>query len=99
MRDVLASLFTSKKFLAMVAGIALTVILRVAGKFGIALDPATAKEAADAIALLVGSYCIGQGVADHGKEAAIINADVKASDPAAAVSAIINEAVKPPVKP
>jgi hypothetical protein len=83
MKDVLVELFSSKKFIAMIAGVLATVLLRLAGKFNVALDPDTAKQAADAVALLVASYCVGQGVADHGKEAAKITSQAPQSAEAA----------------
>lgn len=75
MKDVLAELFASKKFTVMLAGGIATVLIRVAGHFHIALDADSAKQAADALSLLVASYCVGQGLADHGATAAQIHAD------------------------
>lgn len=65
--NLLKSLFSSKKFIAMLAGLIGIVALKV---FKISVDPATVIE----IVSLVGAYILGQGISDNGKEAAKINA-------------------------
>jgi len=65
--QILQTLFTSRKFLAMLSGLIALVALKV---FKIALDPATVAEMVG----LISVYILGQGVADNGKEAAKINA-------------------------
>lgn len=64
MKDVLKSLFASKKFLALLAGLLAWLI----GKAGLDLP------ADDLLPMLgvISVYLLGQGVADHGKEAAKI---------------------------
>lgn len=79
---VLADLFSSKKFLASFSGAILVLVLKVSGKAGIVLDPATAGEIANLVAVLVAAYVVGQGQADHGKEAAQITADAAADSKA-----------------
>lgn len=59
MLEILKTLFSSKKFLVMLAGI----ILAVANKLGLDLDP----ELVNQILALVGVYIVGQGIADRGK--------------------------------
>lgn len=63
---LLQSLFGSKKFLAMLAGLISLVALKV---FKLTLDPTTVGE----IVALIASYIVGQGISDSGKEAAKIS--------------------------
>ena len=56
---VLKSLFSSKKFVAMIAGVLATLI----GKIGFDVPTETINQ----VVALVGTYVVGQGVADHGK--------------------------------
>lgn len=63
---VLKDLFSSKKFLVMLAAI----VMAAASKLGLALDP----ELVNQILALAGAFIVGQGIADHGKEAAKVNA-------------------------
>lgn len=74
--NLLKSLFSSKKFVAMLAGLIGIVALKV---FKIVVDPATVIE----IVSLVGAYILGQGISDNGKEAAKINAVGASADGAA----------------
>lgn len=62
MLQIIKALFSSKKFLVMLAGI----ILASASKLGLDLDPDLVNQ----ILALAGAYILGQGIADHGKEAA-----------------------------
>lgn len=65
MTEALKNLFSSKKFLMAIAA----TIVTLGAKYGLNLDP-------ELIALIVGTFAsaiIGQGIADHGKEAARIN--------------------------
>lgn len=64
--DVLRELAGSKKFLVLITGL----IVAGAAKLGLHLDDQTVAE----IVGLFAAWLIGQGVADHGKEAAKINA-------------------------
>lgn len=77
MKDLLASLFSSKKFLVMLAGI----ILAIASQLGLNIDP----KLLDQILTMVSVYIVGQGIADHGKEAAKVAAAAPANDNAEAV--------------
>lgn len=74
MKEALAGLFSSKKALATMAGMAATALITLAGKYGWALDPAAAKTLTAAVLGLVGLYVLGQGAADLGKEKAKIEA-------------------------
>ena len=62
MKQLLVSIFTSKKFIAMLAGL----ILAAAAKIGLNLDEAALVTLLSPIL----AYIIGQGIADHGKERA-----------------------------
>jgi len=62
MLQILKALFSSKKFLVMLAGI----LLASASKLGLDLD----EDLVNQILAMVGAYVVGQGIADHGKEAA-----------------------------
>lgn len=59
---------TSKKFIVAVVG----VIIAIAGKHGLSLDPQTVEH----VVYLFVAYLLGQGIADHGKEAAKVNGTV-----------------------
>lgn len=67
--DVIKGLLSSKKFVATITGIIATLV----AKIGWEVD----GEALAAIVALIVSYVVGQGVADHGKEAAIVAAAAK----------------------
>lgn len=62
--DLLRSLFTSKKFIAALSGSIFTLV----AKLGLDIDRETIAE----IVTLFGLYIVGQGIADHGKERAIV---------------------------
>lgn len=64
--NMLKQLLTSKKFVAMIAGLIVTLLAKL--KFNV--DPTTIAEL---VAMIV-AFILGQGVADSGKEAAKINA-------------------------
>ena len=66
--SVLKALMTSKKFLAMLIGCVLAIAVR------LGMDPEAAKPVAEQIVALVAAYVVSQGVADHGKERALIQA-------------------------
>lgn len=55
----------SKKFQVFIASVIMLVLTQLAG-----LDEAAAANMKEGIMALAGTYLIGQGVADHGKEAA-----------------------------
>ena len=61
------SLARSKKFAALLAGLGATLAVNHLG-----LDPAVAEDLSTKVVGLVMAYLLGQGVADHGKEKAII---------------------------
>lgn len=61
-KDVLAALFGSKKFVAMLVGL----LVWFGGKLGLKLSEADLYPAV----ALIASYILGQGAADFGKEAA-----------------------------
>ena len=66
---VLMELISSKKAIASVSGVIVSVLVL---KLGIGEDQA--KEIAQAVVALTVAYVVGQGVADHGKSAAQIAA-------------------------
>lgn len=78
MKDLLAELFASKKFVGMIGGVLTTGLIYVAGKAGIGLDPATADLFAAKACALVAVYVGAQGVADHGSTAATIHTEAAA---------------------
>lgn len=67
--DLIRSLLSSKKFVAFLIG----VVISIGGRYGVNLDPDVVREV---IGLTI-AYIIGQGIADHGKDAAKINAAVE----------------------
>jgi len=69
--DVLKALLASKKFTAMIIGIIATFM---SDRFGLP------KEQMIQVIGLIISYIIGQGIADHGKEAAKIIEGVEPGD-------------------
>jgi len=74
MKEALKGLFGSKKALAGIAGAATTALLLLAQKHGYGLDPEATKLLIGAVLGLAGTYVLGQGVADWGKEAAKVQA-------------------------
>lgn len=64
-KNALAGIFASKKALALIAG----GIVAGCAKFGWNVS----NDMVMAIFAFVGTYIVGQGVADHGKEAAKVN--------------------------
>lgn len=66
MKKAVAELFSSKKFLVMITAIIAYVLARV----GWDVDP----KQIDTIMQVVAGYLVGQGIADHGKEAAKVTA-------------------------
>lgn len=91
MMEALRGLFGSKKFLGAIVG----VIVALGARYGLNLDP-------EIVALIVGLFAaaiIGQGVADHGKEAAKINAAAPANDNTSNVGAVVNVAPPAPSSP
>lgn len=65
MKKAVAELFSSKKFLVMITAILAYALARV----GWDVDP----KQIDTIMQVVAGYLVGQGIADHGKEAAKIS--------------------------
>jgi len=88
LKGTLVELADSKKFMVAAAGFLAVVILKIAGKYGYAVDQETASWIADRLVALAGSYVLGQAIADHGKGAA----EVQASAPS-------TPSVPPVVKP
>lgn len=64
--DILRDMLSSKKFIAMLVGIVVTLTAKV----GFDID----DETATMIVGLVASYVLGQGIADNGKSKALIDA-------------------------
>ena len=69
MWDLLSDLLSSKKFVASVGAVVAVVCTKVAGKFGIVIDPVIADELTKVICIMAVTYVGAQGIADHGKEA------------------------------
>ena len=63
---IIRDLFASKKFLVMLSSI----VIYSASRFGLDVPP----DACDKFLGLVAAWLVGQGVADHGKEAAKLSA-------------------------
>ena len=72
MKEALKGLFGSKKALTGMAAVATSALLLLAQKHGYGLDPASTKLLIGAVLGLAGTFIVGQGVADWGKEAAKI---------------------------
>lgn len=70
MKEALKGLFSSKKALAGMAGVAATALILVAQKLGYGLDPDATKLLVGSVLGLAGLYIVGQGAADMGKEKA-----------------------------
>ena len=64
-------LLKSKKFVALIIGMITNIILFIATE-ALGINPEAATAVATKITGLIASYCIGQGIADNGKEAAKI---------------------------
>lgn len=70
--DVVKDLLGSKKFIVLLAGVLLLVAKTIAPGLE---DMSTAE-----LISLIASYLVGQGIADHGKERALVQAAYKLSD-------------------
>ena len=73
MPPVLKDLLTSKKFIVMVAAL----VVAIASKLGLDLD----KDLVNQVLAMAAAYVVGQGIADHGKEAAKVFTASSASPP------------------
>lgn len=71
--DLIKGLLSSKKFIAAIIG----VIITLASRYGLNLDPAVVQE----VAAIFITYLIAQGISDHGKEAARIAAVATSASP------------------
>lgn len=72
MKDALKGLFGSKKALTGIAAALTTALILFAQKQGYGLDPDATKLLIGAVLGLAGTFIVGQGAADWGKEAAKI---------------------------
>jgi hypothetical protein len=90
MQTALKDLIASKKFIVMLV----TIAVAVASKLGLNLDPDMLTQ----IIALAGAFIVGQGIADHGKEAAKINA-AAANDNTPAPAAAAAPATETPAAP
>ena len=90
MMAILQELFASKKFLVFLAG----VLTLIASKLGLNLDPDTLN----GVIALTAAYVVGQGIADHGKGAAQVNAALalKLANPIPAPAPIAVGSVRTP---
>lgn len=66
MMEFFKALLASKKFVALLLGLVANLLALAATKAGIPSDQA--HDAALQVSGLVGTYILGQGIADHGKE-------------------------------
>ena len=71
--ELVKGLLGSKKFVATMIGVAVTIAIN------LGLDPVLAKEIVPVVMTLIASYVVGQGIADHGKEAAKVHAAAAAA--------------------
>lgn len=83
--DLIKSFLHSKKFVAAIIGI----IITIGGRYGLNLDPQLVQ---DVVYILI-AYIVGQGIADHGKAAAQITAMAEISPSEA--KAMIKDPSKP----
>ncbi len=81
MKQALTDLFSSKKFLTALVAL----IVTVGAKYGLKLDDQFVLGILGLFAVLLGA----QGAADHGKEAAQINADARTPEKGSAVSIVM----------
>jgi hypothetical protein len=65
----------SKKVRALVVGLLLLALVPLGKRVGVELD----EDAVNKALALIGAFIIGQGIADHGKEAKKIEAQVEAA--------------------
>jgi hypothetical protein len=72
MKETLIRLFTSRKALAGIAGTVASTLVVLAGQKGWVIDAEAAKLLVMAILGLSGTFILGQGAADWGKEGAKI---------------------------
>lgn len=82
MKDVAGELLASKKFLGMLVGLAATAVLGLSNKFNLGISEDQAAAVATKALGVVSAYLLGQGLADHGKEAAAISAEAGLAKPA-----------------
>lgn len=71
MPDVVREAFASKKFLVFLATVVIAGGNKLVAHFGYEMDPALVNQ----IVGIAAAYIVGQGIADHGKAAAEINAN------------------------
>lgn len=80
MNPFVTELLTSKKVVAAVSAIVTVMAVKIAGKLGVVLDADTANQVSVLVGVVTSAYLLSQGISDHGKEAAQINADAKATE-------------------
>jgi hypothetical protein len=73
-KGVLIDLVSSKKAVAAASAAVAYCVVRVAAHYHFALDDAAAQQVGDRLVALALAYVGGQALADHGKEAAAIQA-------------------------
>lgn len=85
LKIVFEVLADSKKARALIVGLLALVVLPLLSKVGISMDEAVVNGYLDKGLLLIGAYILGQGMADVGKEKAIVLAEaekeLRATDP------------------
>lgn len=69
-KELLVALLGSKKFVAFLVSLAVMLITALSGKLGLGVSEEQANEISLKVVGLASPYLLGQGIADHGKEAA-----------------------------
>lgn len=84
MKEALADLLGSKKFLVGMSSAVAAILIRLSVKLNIGMDVETANQVAMIIVTLAGLYLGSQGAADFGKHAAVAPSPAPAPAPAPA---------------
>lgn len=80
----MSELLKSKKFVAALVGVVAVILAFVLGELGMPIP----EEKLNALLAMLGTYILGQGIADHGKEAAKVVAPAAVSPAAAAAAKV-----------
>jgi len=68
MRQAIAELLSSKKFLVGISSTGTAILVRLSVRWNLGIDEQTAREIMLSILALAGTYLAAQGAADFGKE-------------------------------
>lgn len=83
-KELLVALLGSKKFVAFLVSLVVMLVTAISGKFGLGITDEQANDLSLKVVGLASSYLVGQGIADHGKEAARVQASSTETTKAAA---------------